>query len=169
MGKTGKIALTAIFTAFSVVLLYLAAVLPTGRMGLCAAASLFGVAAVIEAGAAAGAAVYAGALLLGFLLLPEKSALLLYGCFFGYYPVMKLFAERLRNRLLEWCVKLAVLNAALTLLLFVFSATVFDFSFLGGRRWLLYPFCSVLFVLFDLGVSGVIAFYLRSIRGRIKK
>lgn len=158
-GNTKRLTLSALFTALSVVFLYLASVMPTGQLGFTAVTSLCGVGAVIEAGLGGGLGVFAATSALGFLLIPEKTYMLLYVCFFGYYPVIKLLCERLSAKALGWILKLAVFNAALAVMLFVFSLTVFDISFLAGRRWLIFAVMNVVFVLYDIGVSQVIRYY----------
>ena len=165
--KIRRLTLTAVFTAFSVVFMYLSAVLPPGQLGFLGISSLFGVAAVIEYGIAGGLFVFAGTAVIGLIILPDKMLILLYAMFFGYYPILKSLAEKCRSRILEWIIKLVVFNTALTLILFVFKFVLFDFSFLNDSYLLLYIFCNIVFVLFDIGVSRVIAFYLNRISAKI--
>lgn len=162
--KTKKITVAAMMTALAVVFLYLAAILPTGRYGLVAAASLFGVAAVIETGISGGVFVYLGASLLGLLLVPDKLDLMLFVLFFGYYPVLKSLAERLENIVLSWIIKLAVMNGALTVILLFFSSLIFDYAAVFSSTALVYLFLNVVFVIFDIGVSKVIAYYMYRIK-----
>ena len=165
--KTRRLTLTAVFTAFSVAFMYLSAVFPTGQLGFLGISSLLGVAAVIEYRLAGGLLVFAGTAIIGLLIVPDKTLVLLYSLFFGYYPIMKSLAERVRSRILEWGIKLAVFNAALTLVLFVFKFVLFDFSFLKDSYPLLYVFCNIIFILFDIGVSRVIIFYMSKISSKI--
>ena len=95
--KSRFIAVCAMFSALSVAVLYIASFFPTGRLGMVAAAALFGIAAVIEATVKGGCAVYVVTALLGFLVVPEKSAPLLYALFFGYYPIIKSVAENRKS------------------------------------------------------------------------
>ena len=167
--RTGKLAFLAVAAAFSVGFIYLACVLPTGQIGFLAAASLFGVASVAEYGVGAGLLEYAASALLGFLLAPDKSYPLVYALFFGYYPALKALAERLRSRILGWALKLAVLNAALAAMLFLFSLTIFDLSRIGNSTIILFVLCNLVFVLFDLGVTKLIGLYRGRIRGWIRR
>ena len=167
--STKKLTLSALFTALSVVLLYLASVMPTGQLGFAALASLCGVGAVIETGPRGGLAVYAASSLLGFLILPEKTYLLFYVFFFGCYPVIKLMLEKIRSTPLSWLLKLAVFNAALCVLVFLCSIPVFDIGILKGRTWLVFIVLNIVFAVYDLGVTQVIAFYVRRISPHIGK
>ena len=92
-----KITLAAILTALSLVVLWAAVLVPWGRIGLIAVAGLMPAAAVISAGPMAGGLCWAGTSLLALILLPSKDCGLLYLFFFGLYPLIKYFAERLRR------------------------------------------------------------------------
>jgi hypothetical protein len=149
-------------------MLYVASVWPTGRIGLVAAASLFAAAAVIEAGLGPGAYVYIISSVIGMLILPNRSAPLLYVLFFGYYPVVKSLIERLGPKPLQWALKLLVFNAALTVAWFLLRELVFDlgddmpnviFIYLGG---------SAVFALFDYGFTKLIWFYIERVSKQIK-
>ena len=87
--KTRRITLAAVFTALTLIFLYLANILPAVRLGFTAAASLFAVAAVIETGIVSALFVFVGSSVIGALLLPDKTAVITYVLFFGYYPVIK--------------------------------------------------------------------------------
>ena len=165
--KTRRLTLTAVFTAFSVGFMYLSSVFPTGQLGFLGISSLFGIAAVIEYRIAGGIFVFAATALIGLLIVPDKMLVLLYSMFFGYYPILKSLAEKTKSRIIEWLIKLVVFNVALTLILFVFKLVLFDFSFLRNSYFLLYLFCNIVFILFDIGVSRVIIFYISKISSKI--
>ena len=87
--KTGQIALCGLTAAGSLALLWMACAVPSGRIGLTAAAGLFPMAAVLEGGRKAGLLSWGASSLLGLILLPNKGLALLYGIFLGLYPVAK--------------------------------------------------------------------------------
>jgi len=168
-GKSRKISVCAILSALTLSALYIGSVFPTGRVGLIAASSLFGIAAVIEVGMSGGAFVYVVSALLGALIIPDKSAVIFYALFFGYYPGLKSFAETGKNRVTEWIIKLLVMNAALTVTVFVFSGLVFDIGSLPFGTPILYAVVNAAFVLFDIGVTKLIGFYIVRISKNIGK
>ncbi|MBQ3403846.1 MAG: hypothetical protein IJG63_00305 [Oscillospiraceae bacterium] len=168
-GKTRKLSFCALMCAFSVAAMFLASVIPVGRLGIVGIACFFTIAAVIEAGKKGGLAVYVCSAFLSFLLVPVKGAPLIYTVFFGYYPIVKSFAEKRKSRVLEWVIKIAVLNAAATLLLFVFKGLIYDFVNLDRSIWLIILAFNVVFVIFDIGVSMVIDFYMERISDRVRK
>lgn len=167
--KTERLTLLAVFTALSLAFMFLSSVFPMGQMGVLAVASLFGIAAVVEYGIGGGALVYAASAILGFLIIPDKSQTIIYTTFFGYYPVIKHVAEKQKSRIVEWAIKLVVFNAALCVVLFAFSITIFDLSRLGNSYLLVFALCNVVFVIFDFGVTKLIAFYTYRIHNRIHR
>jgi hypothetical protein len=105
--NTRKLAFSAIISALSLIFLYLSSIVPTGQIALfCLSTALFCV-VVLECGSgyALLSAVVTG--MLGFIFLPNKLLLLPYALFFGYYPVLKLYIERLGHLFLEWMIKLS--------------------------------------------------------------
>ena len=126
--RTRIITTSALMTSLTMVFLYLSSVFPTMQLTFIAAASLFVVVEVIEAGIKGGLLVFAGSTLLGFLIVPDKTSVILYALFFGYYPIVKSLAERIENVFLRWAVKLVVMNAALAVILYFFGELIFDMS-----------------------------------------
>lgn len=111
--KTRTLATAALMTAVSVVLLYAASVLPTGRLALVAIASILPAAAVLSGGIKWGLLVYAATAALSLILLPNKTAALLYAVLLGHYSLLKSLIERLNRLVLEWILKLVVFNVLL--------------------------------------------------------
>lgn len=164
-----QITLCAIFTAFSVVFVYISSIFPTGQLGFSAVASLFVIAAVVEYNVKGGLMVYIASSVLCFLLVPDKTSLLIYVLFFGYYPLVKLFAERLKSRAASYALKLIILNAALCLLVFLFSVTIFDLKYISNSYIILFLAVNIVFVIFDMGLTQVIGFYMQKISPKIRK
>ena len=126
------------------------------------------VAAVLTAGRAAGYLCWAASALLGLFLLPDKGVALLYLIFLGLYPVVKNNIEGLRRLPLEWLCKLACFNAALSLFWFALRALFLPDPpvWLGERTWLLYLAGNLIFVLYDVGLSRLIALVMARMPGR---
>ena len=158
---TGRLALSAVLTALSLVVLWGAQMVPWGRMGLVAVAGLMPAAAVISAGPAAGGLCWGGTSLLALILLPDKGCGLLYLLFFGLYPLVKYAAERLRRLPLELAVKLIFFNVVLTVL-WVGLRSVFLWGLPQAEElgWLLYPAGNVVFLAYDFGFTKLIGFYI---------
>lgn len=156
--KTAIRALTlgAMLTALGVVCLYLSSMMPTMRLSLVALAGLLPCVMVLTGGIGSGFAAYGATAVLAFLIVPNKSAALLYLVMFGHYPMVKSLAERTGNRVLEWLIKLAVFNLSLTVIV-LFARTLFGEMF-GAEwaTWLIYLGGNAVFVLYDFAFSGLI-------------
>ncbi len=172
------IALSAVFTALAVIFLYAGNLLPALRVAAVAAASLFVIAAVIEAGLGSAALVYAGSAVLGLLLLPDKGAAYLYILFFGPYPMVKSLSERARPTAVRWLVKLLFYNLAFTAVWFIIRELVFNAEalsafagFAGGAAGtlLIYLVANAAFIVYDIGLTRLIGLYITRISRNIRK
>lgn len=161
--KTGHIALGSILAAGSLALLMLACVVPTGQVGITAAAGLFPMIGVLAAGRSVGYLCWAAAAILGLLLLPNKGVALLYLVFLGLYPVVKERIEGIRKAPLEWLLKLACFYLTLSLFWFVFRTLFLPMvpALSGG---ILYLVGGVIFVCYDIGLSRLIGLLRRKLR-----
>lgn len=162
----GRTALGGVLTAGSLALLWLACAAPSGRLGLTAAAGLFPVVGVLAAGRAAGYLCWAAAGLLGLILLPDKGVPIVYLIFLGLYPVVKSRIESIRCRPVEWCWKLVFFNAALTLAWFMLRGLLLSHlpARLEGGGLPLYLAGNAVFVIYDIGLSKLIALFQRRLR-----
>ena len=177
--STRKLTLSALFSALAVISLYLASVWPTGQLGLAAVASLFVAAAIIESGLTTAAAVFVVSSLLAFLVVPNRLPLVLYICFFGYYPLIKSLIEKRGHIVAQLLGKLAVFFVSLTMTLFVLAGLLsYEFNAneyiqcLDSLDYnlgliLLYAGGGVVFLLYDHGFSKLIRFYVDRISKRI--
>lgn len=157
--KTRALTLSALLSALCILTLYAASLWPTGQPGFAAVASLFVAAAVIEAGLGPALSVFIVSSALSMLLLPVKSAAIMFALFFGYYPVVKNLVERLKRKIWQWALKLLIFYLAATVLVFVIKTLIFSFTDKLAGVILLYTGGSAVFLLFDYGYTKVIAFY----------
>lgn len=169
-GRTGRVALVGLLTALSVIVLYLTALVPTGRLGLVALAGLTPAAAVVSARLPAGLFCYAATGILGLFLSPDKGSVLLYLLFFGLYPLVKCWIERLRKAPLEWVCKLAFFNAILTICWFFFrAALLLGLPNYFNTLWVLYLLGNVVFVVYDFGFSKLISLYVARVNPFVRR
>lgn len=163
--RTAKVAYPAVLGALALVLLYLGAIVPTGRWGIVAAAGLFPAAVVASVGLKAGFLCWAGVSILAFFLIPEKFCVLLFAVLFGAYPMVKALTERLRSRPVSYLLKLAFFNATFTLIYLIMGSAVLESlpAALVSSVWILYLAGNVVFLLYDYGFSHLIVFYMTRI------
>ena len=139
-----RIALGGMLGAGSLVILWLACIVPSGWLGLTAVAGLFPVTATLYAGRAAGYMCWAAGSLLGLVLLPNKG--------------VKSRIEGLRRGAVEWLLKLIFFNAALILCWFLFQGLLLP----DPPQWLeegiaiFFAGGNLVFICYDIGLSRLI-------------
>ncbi len=116
--KTFKLTLGGICLALTVVFMFGASIVPGVELTLYALSSLFIAVMIIETGVKGGIGLYAAAILLGLLLVPNKIGILPYACVFGLYGIVKYYIEKIKNPILQILFKAiffgAVMIVALT-------------------------------------------------------
>ena len=169
-GGAGRTALVGLLTGLSLISLYLAFLAPTGKLALVAVAGVFPAGAVVSASLAAGFFCYAATGILGLLLIPSKSVGLLYLIFFGLWPMVKSLLERLPSRVAEWVGKLACCNVALAVLWFGLKALFLPFLPAAlSQTWMVFAAGNIGFVIYDIGFSKLIAFYVARVDRGVRK
>ena len=108
------------------------------------------------------------------LLFAEPEAALIYICFFGYYPVLKSILEGIKNRAVEYILKLLVFNGAVTAIYFVFAKLlgipVEGMGDFGKYTVLiLYVAGNIAFILYDICLSRICILYMVRLHEKIKK
>lgn len=169
-GSANQVTLVGMLTALSLAFLYLSTLSPMARLGITAIAGVFPAGAVVSAGLGAGFFSYGATGILGLLLLPSKSCVILYLLFFGLWPMLKSLLERLPNRVLEWVCKLLVFNGILAVLLLGLRELLLPFLPAGLEgNWLIFAAGNVAFVIYDVGFSKLIGLYVARVDRVLRK
>ena len=160
---------SALSAAAGFAVLYIASVLPWGRLALICASALGVFFVRMSCSCSWALGCYGATALLSLLLLPSKAAAILYTAFFGYYPVVKMSAERLGKKALRWIAKLAVFNAAL-LVLYALAGAVLPKTAWDRQMplWIMWFAANAAFVMYDFVIGQMILYYIRNIAGRLK-
>ncbi len=165
--NTKRLTLCAILVALGVVILSLGSLFEVLDLSAAALAAMLVVVAVIEVGSFWPWLVYAATGLLA-LLLPLKFAAVFYLLLAGYYPIIKEKIEKLRSRIFGWIIKLAMMNAALTLMIlagkYILSLPQTELDW----EWLLYLTGNATFVLFDIALTRLISVYIFKWRKKLR-
>lgn len=168
--NTGRPALAGVLTALALVFL-LFTVSPLATAGLAAVAGLCGIPVVIELGRKAGLIHFAAVALLALLIVPTVEGKGMYTAFFGWYTIYKAWVES-KNlpRPAEWGVKIAAFIAAVA----AYGAVWVWLLKMPIPQWAdlwVLPLLAValvaVFVVYDIGLSGVIGAYFGRIRPKI--
>lgn len=167
---TKRVTFSAVCLALTVIFLYAASALSTGRLAALGLASLLCGICVSQYGVRYGFALYTGASILALLLLSSKMFALVYVLFAGYYPIIKLFIEKLRKLWAEWTLKILFFNLVIFLLYLIirlFFSPLLDsatalliLQYLGPVILIL----QVVFIIYDWMLSYMIGYYNQFIR-----
>ena len=171
MKKTGYITTGAILAALSLVVM-LVSHFPFLTYSLPAVASLFIMVAVLELGTKWALGSYIAAAFLT-VLFAEKEAAALYVLFFGYYPIAKVYFERIKNRVLNMGLKLLLFNGVLALIYLVLLSLIgLQEDFLGFSRYMVYVMwaaANAVFIMYDRILVSLSTLYMYRLHGRISR
>ena len=166
MRNTNTITLGGIFTALSLVFILAASFVPGVELTLFALGSLFTGFMVIEKGPKAAWILFAAVSILGFILDPNKIAILPYIAFFGYYGIVKFYIEKLRRPAAQVGVKIAFFALVLVVMLNVGSGILFgEIQIPGMQIAVFYIGGIVMMMVYDFIYTLAIRIY----RQRIKR
>jgi hypothetical protein len=167
--KSKKITLCAIFSALSVVIMYIGALFEVLDISMAVIASLLAIVAVIEYGGSAPWMVYGATSILSLIIMPGTTALF-YALFFGFYPILKEKFEK-KPRVMAWVLKEITFNVSLAIM-----CVAAIYLFLGTNNALVDPLyisivvvlAELVFVLYDVALTRLISLYLVHFRRRFK-
>ena len=124
-------------------------------------ASFLVIVAMIEISSYSPYLVYAVTFVLSLILLPNKAVALIYGLFFGYYPILKNYLERLPAAA-SWISKFAVFNIAIFAC--YFFAREFFFPDIDSVKIYLVLLLNVILFTLDLAQTLFVTAYVRKFR-----
>lgn len=164
--RTFKIALGGICLALAVIFMFGASFVPGIELTLFLISSLFTAIMVIETGVGGGLMVYAGASLLGLLLIPNKLALVPYVFCFGYYAVLKYFIEKIKSGLLQIIIKIIYSAALMSVGILLFRSVLAQGVHLPDYPSAVLIIAGTVFMLiYDYAMTFLINWYMRRFKG----
>lgn len=154
--------LSAMFTALAVLFLCASAFVPTGSGALFMLGSAMICGIVCECGVKFAFIGFAASSLLTLILAPDKTVPAMFILFAGWYPIAKLYIEKLRNRRREFAVKGAIAAAE--------GVLCFGLTHLFGVefQWYWIFICAAAVIGYDLVLDIMIRIYYEKIRKHIK-
>lgn len=169
-----KVALCGVFSALALVLMMLTTIIPVGTYALPIISGILLVAIVIEFNTKWAFAVYFVVSVLSFLMSGDKEAVLYFVLFFGYYPIVKSYFERLKSKVLQWILKYAVFNAGMVvsfyLGIFVLGIPEDSFLIFGFNLPLVFLLIgNIMFYFYDKCVTIMIMNYIFKVRDKLIK
>ena len=161
--RARNVALAGILTALAAVFLLIGSLLELLDVSMAAFAALAVMVALIELGKGWAAGVYAASSAVSLLILPTAAGVVFAG-FLGYYPILKVYLDRIKNKILQYLAKLgvfAVFLGAAYFLLWKFAGP--ESEWIAAAKWLI-PLAAVTFLVFDFCLAKLAVFYLVRIR-----
>ncbi len=169
MGKKSKqVALAGMLSALAVVILFLGSMVELLDLSAAALAALAVMVAVIELGNGKAFGVYLVSSLLSVLLFP-KTASVVFAAFVGYYPVLKVYLDKIRPKVMQFMAKLVLFNVFLALILWITEGLLGLGSDWGSLGKALFLLGNLAFILYDFAIGRLAVFYIVKIKNRIRK
>lgn len=169
-----KVALCGVLSALSLVFMMLTSVIPVGTYALPVMAGILFVSIVIEFNAKWALAVYFTVSVLSFLLSGDKEAVLYFIMFFGFYPILKSYIERINKKAFQLVLKYALFNVCMVSAFFIgiylLGVPIEEFEIFGYNIPLVFLLIgNIMFFLYDKCVTVVIINYITKWRNKLIK
>lgn len=164
--KSKEIALNGILVTLTIVILYSASIIPISTITILTIVSCIIPVALIKGSLKSAILVYAASLIISFFIIPIN-IVIMYGLFFGVYPIVKHFIEKLNKMPLEIGAKLIWGNISFLLGLFLLKV-------LGMEAIFQLPLVVILLLvqpailIYDYALTLLIGFYFEKIHNHIK-
>ena len=167
-----QIALGGIISALCIILMFSVGLFPILVYAFPMISSLLIFALAYECGNKTALASYVSVSLLSIILSPDKESALLFLSFFGYYPILSTYLDRIKSRLIQWIIRLAVFNAAMAVSYYILikvlvAVPIEEFGMLTIPVFLLIG--NILLVLYEKMIRSMQILYVRKLRKKIFK
>lgn len=159
-----RITLSGVLIALGVLCIFLASILPSGRLSLYALSSFLGAVIIVEAGIKYGWLLYLLTVLLSLILIPVKTAIFPYLLFFGPYGVIKCHLEKIQNKYIAGVLKFIFFNCCLFGAYGLFFYKLNLESYFKTPLIVVFLVLQVVFGVFDFVFTGIIDYYKKKIR-----
>ena len=158
-------------SALGVILIYVGSLIEVVDISMAVIASMLTVFAVIEYGKGAPWMVFFATSALACIFAPPWSGFggtLYYVAFFGFYPILKEYFERM-SKVKAWICKEIVFNVCLAVIIVLLKLVFFaQVSVPVPMYVMLVLLCEAVFVLYDVALTRLITFYIYRLRDRLR-
>lgn len=159
-----KVAYGGILLAVNIILLLFLNIIPTNTLLIMGLASLPISIVIMEFGPKSGVAFYIASIVLGFIVMTNKSHWVIYVFTFGVYGLIKYIIERDLPVYVEILLKLVFANIVLVFLYFILK----PFLYIPVKLGLIAMF-EVVFILYDYMYSSFIDYYNNKLKNKLIK
>ncbi|MBO5333022.1 MAG: hypothetical protein J6B37_02785 [Clostridia bacterium] len=169
-----KVALGGVIAALSLLLMLVAGVTTSLVYAIPMITGAFLMMLVIEFGARFAVLEYIAISIISLLLLGNKEAAIMYVAFFGYYPIIKSFIEKIPRKTIGWIIKYLIFNVSMVVAYFVVSKIfMITFDDLEGFGKYAMPVLlligNILFVLYDIMLTRLVTLYIYKWQKYVKR
>lgn len=169
-----KVALGGVIAALSLLLMLVAGVTTSLVYAIPMMTGAFLMVLVIEFGARFAVLEYIAISIASILLLGNKEAAIMYVAFFGYYPIIKSFIEKISHKLLSWIIKYIIFNVSMIVSYFIVSKIfMITFDDLEGFGRYAMPVLlligNILFVTYDIMLTRLVTVYIYKWQKYVKR
>ena len=164
MKKSVKVAFGGIVSAI-VCIIMAASLIPNVTFAAPAVAGLMLIAVFAEAGAVYAAGGFIASGILSFFI-SNKTSWLLFVLFFGFYPIVKPFIEKIKSPAVKWLAKFLLFNAS-AVAVYLVGILIMGVSIAKWAVITAFALGNIAFVLYDIAVSRVAVFYYLRIHERL--
>lgn len=169
-----KVSLGGIISALSLFFMFLTGFMPLFVYLIPALTGAMLLIVYVEINAKWAFITYVSVALLCLFITPDKEASLLYIMFLGYYPLLKMFIEKIRNSVLKWILKLTIYNIMIVAYYQIIVRVVVnvdlvkemdEFGKYGAIIFL--GITNIVFIVYDIAVSRLKDLYVKWFRKKI--
>lgn len=160
-----RVSLTAMFASMTLLVLFLASILPTLRLSMFFLSSVFVMGLLVEEEIGLALLMFAAVSVLSLLLMPIPRVLY-YVLFFGHYGIAKHYIEtRVKDKVLAFVVKLLYYNAAIALIYVLARQAVIEDILISSWAFaVIIVAAEAAFILYDFVFTKVTKYYINNIR-----
>ena len=169
MKKSNKTALSGIFTSLCFIFLFIGSIFQTLDLSAAALGSVVIMVAYIELGLGYSLGVYVSASILSLLILPYKSPALVFALFAGFYPILKVYLNKIPSLILSYAVRILCFNALLAVTVVIATKLFMIEAEYLGFEILLFALCNVTFIVYDLAIERLAIYYVNRIKPKLFK
>ena len=171
-----QLTVCSMLVALGVIFLGVGSLVEVLDISMTAVASFCVIISVIEYGKGAPWLVYAATSVLSFILIPHnKLPAIAFACFFGFYPILKEKLDK-KSVFLQWILKEIIFNVSLAAIIGLCFLIIPEYMSLDLPFAVPLPLviavtvilCEVVFILYDIAIKRITAFYVIKLRHRFK-
>ena len=163
-----RIALGGISASLCLVVMLTTALLPFATYALPALAGIMLIPLALEFGAKTAWVCYAAVAILSLLIVPDREAALMFIAFFGYYPIIKIKLDSVKNKFCRRFLKLFIFDSAMviayTSVIYIFGMTYLIEEFSNYFGLVLLMVATLFFPVYELALHNMYRLYIFRVR-----